>query len=94
MYNMTNIRIEGEETYWKVIADTKRFGKNEIMFEGTFDNCFDYVKREKFGEGNEKFRCTITGQMTVYNHLVLWENDWIILHKNGFIERDWSKFGF
>lgn len=45
---MENIIIEVKgDNYIVVIADTKRFGNNEIMFEGnTFDQCFDYIKRE------------------------------------------------
>lgn len=50
---MTNITIHAEENhatggaYIQVKADTKRFGTQEVMFEGnTFDQCFDYIKRE------------------------------------------------
>ena len=45
---MENIRIEVKaDNYIVVIADTKRFGNNEVMFEGnTFDQCFNYIKRE------------------------------------------------
>ena len=44
---MKNIRIEWKrENYIVVKADTIRFGKNEVMFEGnTFEQCFDYVKK-------------------------------------------------
>lgn len=44
---MKNIEIVvTEERTIVVYADTKRFGKHEIMFEGhTFDECFDYIKR-------------------------------------------------
>lgn len=46
--NMQNIEIEVmRENYIVVRADTERFGANEVMFEGnTFDQCFDYIKRE------------------------------------------------
>lgn len=46
--NMKNIEIEVmRENYIVVRADTERFGKNEVMYEGnTFDQCFDYIKRE------------------------------------------------
>lgn len=45
---MENIRIEVKaDNYIVVTADTKRFGNNEVMFEGnTFDQCFNYIKRE------------------------------------------------
>lgn len=44
---MKNIKIEVRKpNYIVVTADTKRFGLNEVMFEGnTFDQCFDYCKR-------------------------------------------------
>lgn len=45
---MKNITITVErDNYIVVTADTERFGKNEVMFEGnTFNQCFDYIKRE------------------------------------------------
>ena len=45
---MTNFRIEAlRDDYVIVKADSKRFGKQEIMFEGnTFTQCFDYIKNE------------------------------------------------
>ena len=45
---MKNICIEAKRPdYIVVIADTERFGNHEVMFEGnTFDQCFDYIKRE------------------------------------------------
>jgi hypothetical protein len=45
---MKDIRIEvRDNNYIVVTATTSRFGKNAVMFEGnTFDQCFDYVKRE------------------------------------------------
>lgn len=45
---MSNIEIEVmRENYIVVRADTDRFGTGEVMFEGnTFDQCFDYIKRE------------------------------------------------
>lgn len=48
MDKMENIVIEFvRDNYIVVKADTKRFGNREVMFEGnTFDQCFDYIKRE------------------------------------------------
>ena len=45
---MTNIRIIVKgENYIVVVADSERFGKNEIMYEGNcFRECFNYIKRE------------------------------------------------
>lgn len=57
MENIRNIRIEVKrDNYIVVIADSERFGKDEVMFEGnTFDQCFDYLKREL---GKETIRLT------------------------------------
>lgn len=30
---------------WVVKADTKRFGEAEIMFEGSYEECWKYIKR-------------------------------------------------
>lgn len=45
---MTNFRIEAlRDNYMIVKADSERFGKQEVMFEGnTFNQCFDFIKRE------------------------------------------------
>ena len=43
--NINIIAIRSD--YMIVKADSQRFGEQEVMFEGnTFDQCFDYVKRE------------------------------------------------
>lgn len=49
---MKNIRIEWQRPDYIVVkADTIRFGKNEVMFEGnTFEDCFEYIKRETHQE--------------------------------------------
>lgn len=51
---MKNIRIITHDSmHIEVIADTERFGKDEIMFQsGSFQECFNYIKRET---GKEKF---------------------------------------
>lgn len=45
---MNNFKIEAlKSNYIIVRADSTRFGKQEIVFEGnTFNQCFDYIKRE------------------------------------------------
>ena len=45
---MKNIRIIAHDyMHIEVIADTKRFGEDAIMFQsGSFRDCFDYIKRE------------------------------------------------
>ena len=45
---MENIKIEsvdnGSIKYFTVVADTERFGINEIMYEGTLEGCKKYIK--------------------------------------------------
>lgn len=45
---MKNIHIAVTDNNTILVkADTERFGKNAIMFEGrTFMECFDYIRRE------------------------------------------------
>lgn len=52
---MKNIEIEVTDNHTIVVfADTKRFGKHQIMFEGiTFDECFDYIRKHT---GREHFQ--------------------------------------
>ena len=47
--NMENIKIKHERrNYWYVMADTKRFGKQEILFEGiNLDECLDYIRKNQ-----------------------------------------------
>ncbi len=43
---MTNVKVLHEiavENGWVVRADTIRFGKQQIMCEGTYDDCIKYV---------------------------------------------------
>ena len=50
---MENIRIKKQDRssyvngrryeYFDVIADSERFGKNEIMCQGTFSDCLRYL---------------------------------------------------
>ena len=52
---MKNIRIKSQGRacyvgskkyeYFDVIADSERFGENEIMCQGTFDECLAYLER-------------------------------------------------
>lgn len=52
---MKNIRIIAHDSmHIEVLADTKRFGEDAIMFQsGSFRECFDYIKRET---GKDKLR--------------------------------------
>lgn len=49
MENITIMVLHPDQPNSSILvkADSKRFGKNEIMFEGiSFKECFEYVKRE------------------------------------------------
>lgn len=49
---MKNIKIErvnnGTITYYTVVADSERFGNNEIMYEGTLEGCKKYIKDARY----------------------------------------------
>ena len=91
---MTNIRIERTRTDiqngWVVIADTRRFGNDTIMFEGSYDECFGYLDQAFLDPSVESYMVVITGE-AYYG--VYFDHDWLIVHRNGFLEQDWSKFG-
>lgn len=46
---MENIKIKHErKNYWQVIADTERFGKQEILFEGIkLEECLEYIRKNQ-----------------------------------------------
>lgn len=54
---MKNIRIIAHDSmHIEVLADTRRFGEDAIMFQsGSFRECFDYIKRET-GKENLQLR--------------------------------------
>ena len=44
---MKNIKIIKKDDYYFVLADTKRFGTEQIMFQGqSIEACKKYIKRE------------------------------------------------
>lgn len=46
MKNIQIVQTRPEITNgWVVKADTKRFGENEIMFEGSYEECWKYIKQ-------------------------------------------------
>lgn len=46
---MEKIKIKHtRKNYWQVVADTERFGEQEILFEGIkFEECINYIHREQ-----------------------------------------------
>lgn len=63
---MQNIKITVEgDNYITVRADTKRFGVGEVMAEcNTFDQAFDYIKRETGVEKVNLSACLADGLYT------------------------------
>lgn len=46
---------------WVVKADTKRFGKDQIMFEGNYEQCWAYVERTAFNFDRDRVTVYVTG---------------------------------
>ena len=93
MENIRLIRTRNDiKNGWVVKADTKRFGKDEIMFEGSYDECFKYLDRQFQNPNVEKYKVSITGVCD--EGWTIFDNDWLIVHRNGFVEQDWKKLGF
>lgn len=46
---MENIKIKHDKrNYWYVVADTKRFGEQEILFEGiNAEECLNYIRKNQ-----------------------------------------------
>lgn len=82
---MTNVRIfrvrDDIKNGWVVIADTKRFGKDAVMFEGSYDDCIRYDHRRFADKSVEKITTHIKGR-----HELGYIDDVITLHRNGFEE--------
>lgn len=75
---MKNIKIESQGRkgyngryieFFNVIADTERFGKNEIMFQGTFDDCVKYLKREGYNYQNEALKSNGKEDVQIANRM-------------------------
>ena len=82
---LKNVRILHErngENGWIVRADTLRFGRQEIMCEGTYDDCMRWVKRVFKNPLVESITFAIDGFDERYG--VWFENKVICLHRNGF----------
>ena len=90
---MTNVRILQErpeiKNGWVVRADSKRFGKDAIMFEGSYDECIRYDHRRFANPKVEKIVTYIKGNFPEYG---LHFDDTIILHRNGFEEHLSGKY--
>ena len=84
---MTNVTIirerEDIENGWVLRADTERFGKNEIMCEGSYDDCLKYWKRQFINPAVKAIKARFYGFHTKYGVFV---DDVITLHRNGFEE--------
>lgn len=67
---MMNFRIEqinkGIRNGWVVKADTKRFGENQIMFDGSYEECWEYIERMAY-TGRDHVTVTVTGSRNGIN---------------------------
>lgn len=65
---MENIKIKHDRrNYWQVIADTERFGEQEILFEGIkFEECIKYIEENS---GNSPYEAEI---QDAWNNRKIW----------------------
>lgn len=47
---------------WVVKADTKRFGENETMFEGSYEECWKYIKGIADMTGRKSVSVIVNGE--------------------------------
>lgn len=76
---MENIRIESQGRkgyngrkyieFFNVIADTERFGKNGIMFQGAFNECVEYLEREGYNYQNESLKSNGKEDVQIANRM-------------------------
>lgn len=88
---MENIRIESQERkgyngrkyieFFNVIADTERFGENEIMFQGTFNDCVEYLKREGYNYQISSFLAYFERKQW---YIETWKRKNLVKNKNGY----------
>ena len=85
---MTNVRILQErpeiKNGWVLRADSKRFGKDVIMCEGSYDDCIKYDHLRFNDPKVEKIETYVRGGFPEYCGLYI--DDTIILRRNGFEE--------
>ena len=84
MTDVTIIRERPEITNgWVLRATTTRFGKNEVMCEGSYDDCIRYWKRQFKNPSVDKITDYINGYHERYG---VYTDDTMTLHRNGFEE--------
>ena len=87
MKNINLIQTEPNRDHWIVKADTKRFGAQAVMFESDFDTAIGYIGQNVFQTSAEHFTVHITGEHEGRR----FNNDWLTVHRNGYIEQDWNR---
>lgn len=65
---MENIKIKHtRRNYWQVVADTERFGEQEILFEGIkFEECINFIEEN---QGNSPYTAEI---QDAWNNRKIW----------------------
>ena len=89
MKNIKLIQTEHNRDHWIVIADvdTKKSETQTIMFKGRFDTAIGFIGQNVFQTGAESYTVRITGEHEGRR----FDNDWLTVHRNGYIEQDWNK---
>lgn len=90
MKNIKLIQAEPNRDHWIVMADvdTKKHETQTIMFKGRFDTAIGFIGQNVFQTGAESYTVHITGEHEGRR----FNNDWLTVHRNGYIEQDWNKF--
>ena len=86
MKNINLIQVESNRDHWIVKADTRRFGVQAVMFEGDYDTAIGFIGQNVF-QAADRFTVNITGEHEGH----VFNNDWVTIHSNGYIEQDWTK---
>ena len=80
---MTNVRVEQVDCAradgWVVRANTLRYGRQKVMYEGTYYQCIEYVTRQFNNPLVESIAFWIDG----ISNGEFWNNVPIRLHKDG-----------
>lgn len=85
MKNINLIQVENHRDHWIVKADTKRFGRQAITFEGDFDTALGFIGQNVFYKAKQ-YTVNITGEHEGHT----FNNDWLTVHSNGYIEQNWK----
>lgn len=92
---MKNIRIKQiRNNYFQVLADTERFGQNEILFEGiSYDECASFIRENTKPQKKPMWAVEVQSKVTRKIHWVVviskdswtaFKRVWNMGYNNGF----------